>query len=99
MSNIHLYADEVVGNVIEILYAIKERGGLASNKFLEQQANKYQSRWGGDTVNIALIAIGRQSVFEGVASEKQVSSLVEKVKRQDPIVLHEIAVLRAQKGK
>lgn len=99
MSNIHLYSDVVLENVTSVLWNVKERGGLASNKFLATEFQRLQGSWPTDTINIALMAMGRTPAAQGVASEKQMSIFVEQAKRQNEGLLLEIARLRAAKGK
>ena len=99
MSNIHLYSDVVLSNVTSVLWNIKERGGLASNKFLMSEQSRLQGSWAVDSINIALVVMGRNPVFEGVASERQMSIFVEQAEQQNEGLLHQIARLRAAKGK
>lgn len=99
MSNIHLYSHEVQYNVTSVLYSIKERGGLVSSKFIAAEARRLQGEYAADVINIALLAMGKPAAFEGVASEKQMSIFVEQAKKQNELLLSQIAQLRAAKGK
>lgn len=99
MSNIHLYSDQVQWNVTSILANIYERGGLAGTKFLQSEYQRLLGEWPADVINIAMLCIGRDIAFEGVASEKQMSIFVEQAKQHNAILLRKIAELRAAKGK
>jgi len=99
MSTIHLYSDIVLSNVTSILWNIKERGGLVSNKFLMGEYERLQGSWATDTINIALLTMGKEPASQGVASEKQMTIFVEQAKRQNEGLLLKIAQLRAAKGR
>lgn len=99
MSNIHLYSDQVQWNVTSVLANIKERGGLASSKFLQAEYQRLIGEWPADVINIAMLCIGRGIAFEGKASEKQMEIFVEQATQRNAILLRQIAELRAAKGK
>jgi len=100
MSNIHLYSDEVLWNVNEVLCHIRDNGGKATSAFWMKEAKRLQGQWGADVVNIARQAMGREGLFfEGKASEKQMVIFVEKAKQDCALVLRDIKKLReAQEG-
>jgi hypothetical protein len=99
MSNIHFYDDIVLCNVRSILWAVKERGGLVPNTFIEEQERKYRGEWSADCVNIALVAMGKRPAYEGKSSPRQFEIFVQQAKERNAGLLHEIAELRAAKGK
>jgi hypothetical protein len=93
------YASDVLANVTDVLWNIKKRGGLVNSMFLLAEQQRMQGQRAEDSINIALLSMGKKSAFEGQATEAQMSVLVERTKRNNGLLLHEIAVLRAQKGK
>jgi len=100
MSNIHLYSDEVLYSVRDVLLRVRDNQGQASTKFWQNEARQLQGSWGTDVCNIARQAMGRSGlIFEGKASEAQMAIFVEKAKQQCGDVLREINVLRERQGK
>jgi hypothetical protein len=95
------YSSEIVENVREVLWNCKERGGLFGGKFAVAEATRLQGSWGTDVVNVAsMIVLGAQMFpGQGKASDAQLNILVEKARKLDPILISEIARLRAAKGK
>ena len=80
MSNIHRYQSEVIDNARSILWDVKERQGKTSAKFWQDQATRFQGRWGAETVNIARLAMGRRTMFQSSISEEQMNMFVEKAR-------------------
>lgn len=100
MSNIHLYSDQVLSNVRDVLWHVVENGGKASTKFWEREAQALQGQWGADVCNIARAAMGRSGLlFQGKASPAQMEIFVEKAKLYCSDVLRDIVRLRESQGK
>jgi hypothetical protein len=94
------YSDVIVGNVVEILWNCKERGGLFGNKFAQAEVERLRGSWAIDSVNVAAVIVLGRPMFEGGhASEAQLNVLVEKARRYDPMLISQIQKLRAEKGK
>jgi len=97
-----LYSDEILYDVREVLWKIKERGGMAPNSFLVSEYKRLQGSWAGIVLNVALMAMGKKTRVDDSKyplSEAQYATLVERAKQQNGSILHEIAQLRAEKGK
>ncbi len=102
MTNAMLYSDEILYNVREVLWNIKERGGMAPSKFLNAELERLHGQYAAIVINVALLAMGKQKAVDDPRfplSDAQYNTLVERAKQKNADLLHEIAQLRAQKGK
>jgi hypothetical protein len=103
MSNILRESNEILYNVRDVLSAIKERGGLASSKFLTAKHQELQGQFATVVLNVATLLVLGKKAFEDDTrwnvSEKEMDILVERARRENGDFLHEIAELRAAKGK
>lgn len=102
MTNIMNYSDEILYNVRDVIYNIEQRGGLASNKFLQGELDRLQGQYAAIVVNVAMMAIKGKKVAEDARfplSDAQYAVLVEKAKQQNRSSLAVIAKMRAEKGK
>jgi hypothetical protein len=93
------YASDTLENVREVLWNIKERGGLVSKQFIMAEGTRLQGQRAEATLNIALVAIGKPVAYPDVMTQAQLDSLVARAKRQNGDLISEIAILRAAKGK
>jgi non-ribosomal peptide synthetase component F len=102
MANAMNYSSEILSNVSEVIWNIKERGGLASSKFLNAELERLQGQYAAVVVNVALMAIGKPKAVEDPRfplTDAQYNVLVERAKQNSRVELAQIAELRAAKGK
>jgi hypothetical protein len=103
MTNAMNYSDKILYNVRDVLYNVKQRGGLISNSFLQAEATRLQGQYAVIVINVAcLAAIGKKKLGEDARfpfSDAQYNVLVEKAQQSNGSILADIAALRAEKGK
>jgi excisionase family DNA binding protein len=99
-TNIMLYSDEIMRNVRTVLWSIKENGGKITSKHLQTQVDALKGSWASESVNIALMALGRQQAVNGmVASQPQIDSLLAKFVRENAYLVDEVKALREARAK
>ncbi len=99
MSNILRYTDQVLGNVRDVLFAIKENNGKATTKLVVREQERLCGQYAKDVLNIALMAMGKSAAYTDVKlSPDQLARLAEQAKKSNWDVLGDIKKLREQKG-
>jgi hypothetical protein len=103
MSNISRYADQVLHDVRDFLWAVKENKGFATKSVREAKYAEYARESGRrraiDIINIAYQAMGKNAILvqESNVSAVQIASFVERAKNDSRDILAEIKALREQK--
>ncbi len=101
-TNAMRYADEILYNVRDVIWNIKERGGLINQRFLNAEYQRLQGEYPEIFLNVALLAIGKPKAFQGgrfELTDVQYASLVERAKERNRVELAQIAQMRAEIGK
>ena|SRR2546423_6611270 len=102
MANVMNYSSEILSNVSEVIWNIKERGGLAPASFLNAELERLQGQYAAVVVNVALLTMGKKAAVQDdrfPLSDAQYSVLVERAKQNSRVELAQIAEMRAAKGK
>lgn len=78
MSVIMRYQDQVLSDVRDVLWNIKENKGKSPSSLLDRLWKEKQGSWNSDVLNIALVAMGKKKRYIGKTTDEQFSTLVAK---------------------